>query len=125
MKLRVADQIKWYDGRAKHHRIRGWVWLSLGIGAELAALGWLLSRIALTPNLSFIGVFTSIAVAATALAQLNADDQLVPSYVAAASDLRGTLTMMADCDERKFKDLVRDTESAISAENSSWIVRRV
>jgi hypothetical protein len=121
---RLQDQVDWYSDRAKHHAVWAQRYFVAGVAAEAIALAWLLVRIALSTNLNLIGVFTSIAVAATALSQLYSHDELAQSYTVAQQDLQLTRTLMDTADKTSFRGLVIETEAAISAENSGWIIKR-
>jgi hypothetical protein len=121
---RLQSQIDWYSQKAKHHAAWGQRYVLAGITAEAVALAWLFFRIALSTNLNLIGVFTSIAVAATALSQLYSHDELAQSYTFAQLDLQGIRAVMDTEDEPRFRGLVRETEATISAENSTWIAKR-
>lgn len=124
VEFRVKDQIRWYSARAAFHQRRARFYFAAGLGAEFFALAWLILRIALSSNLNIIGVFTSVAVAATALSELHAHDGLGQSYAFAAHELAAILALVESSDETKFADYVKDTEGAISREHTMWIAKR-
>jgi SMODS and SLOG-associating 2TM effector domain 1/SMODS and SLOG-associating 2TM effector domain 3 len=121
---RLKDQIAWYSDRAAHHQSRASLYFVVGLLAELMALAWAILRIAVSTNLNLIGVFTSLAVAATALSQLHSHDELGGSYGLAAQELSAILTLAESTNEDKFSDVVKDAEGAISREHTMWIAKR-
>jgi hypothetical protein len=121
---RLHNQIDWYKTKQDHHRRRGRWLVALLVGAEVAALGWLLARYAFSWNINIIGVFTSLAVAATALSQLNAHEELVQKYTDAKQKLQEILTVLPTTDKDRFGELVRETEATIATENNSWVAKR-
>jgi hypothetical protein len=122
--LRVRDQIRWYVTRGEFHRRRALIFFAAGVIAELLALAWLIVRIALSWNLNIVGVFTSVAVAATAISQLNAHDELGQSYSLAKEELELKLSKLERVDSSRFTALVNETENVIAHEHSTWVTKR-
>jgi SMODS and SLOG-associating 2TM effector domain 3/SMODS and SLOG-associating 2TM effector domain 1 len=121
---RVKDQIGWYSARAASHRRHASIYFAVGLGGELAAIAWAIFRVTAPNELNLIGVFTSLAAAATALNQLHHHDELGRSYALAAQELSAIFTLLQTCEEQQFTELVREAEGAISREHTMWIAKR-
>jgi hypothetical protein len=124
LERRLKDQIVWYLGRAVHHQHRARLYFAMGLAAELSAVAWAIVRIGFPGTLNLIGVFTSLAVAATALSQVHSHDELGSRYALAAQELMAIRTLAESSDESKFPDVVKDGEGAISREHTMWIAKR-
>src|SRR5207248_2821452 len=85
---RLLDQVTWYSNRANLHRKLAKTWFAVGIAAELIALVWAVVRVIWSDTANLIGFFTSVAAAATALGQLQRNDELARSYALAAQELQ-------------------------------------
>ncbi len=124
LRERVKDQIRWYSARAAFHGNRAGIYFAVGLAGEIAAIGWAIFRAAAPSDLNLIGVFTSLAAAATALNQLHNHDELGRSYAVASQELLAILSLLETCAEPEFPELVKDAEGAISREHTMWIAKR-
>jgi hypothetical protein len=124
LERRLKDQIVWYSSRAVRHQHRARLYFAIGLAAELSAVAWAIVRVAYPGTLNLIGVFTSLAVAATALSQVHSHDELGGRYAVAALELSAIRTLAESADESKFSDVVKDGEGAISREHTMWIAKR-
>jgi conflict system pore-forming effector with SLATT domain len=121
---RLRDQIDWYSSRATHHQRRSGVYFGMGLLAELSAIAWAMYRITAPISLNLIGVFASLAVAATALSHLHSEDELAHSYAVAAQELSAISALTDSTTEDTFPQLVKDAEGAISREHTMWVAKR-
>jgi SMODS and SLOG-associating 2TM effector domain 3/SMODS and SLOG-associating 2TM effector domain 1 len=122
---RVQNQLDWYSTKAAANRRAARAWLSIGVGAQGAALVAAVLGMLGVNSLDLIGVFAAAAAAATALSQLHRHDELAKSYALAALELNHLKDLIDGVHrEVMLQDRVKDTEAAISREHTMWVARR-
>jgi hypothetical protein len=124
LKDRVVDQRDWYRHKARINGVYASVWFWVGLGAQLVAIALAAGRVLRPDSPNFIGLFTSIAAAATAWTQLRRNDELQNSYKLAADELTKAERLTLDADESDAPNVVSQTEDAISREHKLWVARR-
>jgi conflict system pore-forming effector with SLATT domain len=124
---RLSDQASWYRRRALSNQVNGrrWFWLSLGGQAAAAAFAFTSIFESTLPLPSLVGLFASVATAATAWTQLGRHDELSKSYALAYQELLMIRTLGEKVSSETGLDrLVTDGENAISREHTMWMAKR-
>jgi hypothetical protein len=124
---RLSDQASWYRRRALSNQVNGrrWFWLSLAGQAAAAAFAFTSIFETTLPLPALVGLFASIATAATAWTQLGRHDELSKSYALAYQELLMIRTLGEKVSTEEALDrLVTDGENAISREHTMWMAKR-
>jgi hypothetical protein len=120
---RVEDQLGWYQRRTITHKKKAARWFTITILAS--ALGIVAAGLKFFHAIDFdmLGVFASIASAATAWNQLNQHRNLVSAYSLTASELGIIRDRIPGVPDHKWPVFVADCEDAISREHTMWLAR--
>ena len=122
---RLSDQLNWYQRSRTSHQTWAWIWFGIAQAAQLVALLSAGYRIVNPTAPNVVGVFTSIAAAATAWTQMPRHDELAKSYGVAAHDLSIIGARFDNIpDDDTLARLVTQAENAISREHTSWVAKR-
>lgn len=123
---RIADQIAWYRRKGRSHRRRSTQFFWLSLAAQLAAIGaaGLAAADPSTARYNVLGLLAAIAMAATAVSQLNRNDELSRTYGLALQEL-SLIDGLAEGvqTEAELATIVTDVESAISREHTLWLAK--
>jgi uncharacterized membrane protein HdeD (DUF308 family) len=123
---RIGDQIAWYRRKGRSHRRRSTQFFWLSLAAQLAAIGaaGLAAADPSTARFNVLGLLAAIAMAATAVSQLNRNDELSRTYGLALQEL-SLIDGLAEGvqTEAELATIVTDVESAISREHTLWLAK--
>lgn len=123
---RLDDQVSWYMNKSEANSKASRNWFLATVSAQVGALGVAILRVAFTSvTMSVVGLFTTLAAAATAWAQFRRHDELSKTYGLACEELRTIHTLAeAATTEDQLAEAVSDGEKAISREHTMWIAKR-
>ena len=122
---RVANQIDWYAGKSAANGRAAGRWFWVGLVFETAALGFAIFQITAEGIPDLVGLLAAVAIAATALTQLDRHDELSKSYALAAYELtRMRLPVETAPEETAFTRAVDAVEAAVSREHTMWMAKR-
>lgn len=126
LRHRLVDQLHWYERKAR--RAGWWSMTAFCVGAvlQLAALGLAIGQAVVGGFvLNPVPVVTTLAAIVVAWDETHKHEELRLAYSMAVQDLRG-LNAIAQwvTTEAKLSEFVRDAETAISREHTTWRARR-
>ncbi len=122
IKYRIGNQISWYGKKAKYNKnnstkyfVYGLIALTVGLVLTVLVL------IKVIPNLSYLGLFTTLAASLFSWKQTKRFDELKTTYSVAADELRdfGNVLQRKKT-ESDIQETVFDTEKSISREHKLW-----
>lgn len=124
--LRLADQQRWYSGKARRYRSVGARWRSILISFEAAGMVFALVEALTMLDLAFTPLVAAVIAAAVAWLQIQQYDQLAEAYSTAVADLASALTKVnqASAKESTWALEVNDAEEAMSREHTLWSAKR-
>lgn len=125
-KLRIEDQLHWYQRKARQNAFYENVWFLIVVILNALALVGAVVRVA-NPSTEFwpTDVLTAAAGAALAWLQTRRYQELAASYTLTAYEIGLTrVEMPTDESESRFSVFVSDAENAFSREHTQWQARR-
>ena len=125
LKYRIENQINWYSEKSKSNNSSSTSFFILGIVSMI--LGIVLSILVLIkviPNLSYLGFFTTLAASLFSWKQTKRFDELKTTYSVASDELQDFRNSLErENTEIETKEIILDTEKAISREHKLWFSR--
>lgn len=122
LKYRLRDQMNWYYKKASYNKRNSTycfigALIAMGIGLVLTILvmiNWI-------PNLSYLSFFTTVAASIFSWKQTKRFDELKTTYSVSSDELDDfKKTLLLDKAEDEVKEIIFDTEKAISREHKLW-----
>jgi Ca2+/Na+ antiporter len=122
LKYRLRDQINWYYKKASYNKQNSTYYfigalIAMGIGLVLTIfvmINWI-------PNLSYLSFFTTVAASIFSWKQTKRFDELKTTYSVSSDELDDfKKTLLLDKAEDEVKEIIFDTEKAISREHKLW-----
>ena len=119
---RIQEQINWYNQKTKSNKdnsrnyfILGLISLSIGIILTALVLAKLI------PNLSYLGLFTTLTASLFSWKQTKRFDELKTTYSVTADELCHFKNIIEiEQNESEIQKIVLDTENSISREHKLW-----
>lgn len=122
LKYRLKDQINWYHKKAScNKRNSTYSFIGALVAMGLGLVLTILVMINWIPNLSYLSFFTTVAASIFSWKQTKRFDELKTTYSVSSDELddfQKTLSLNKTSDE--VKELIFDTETAISREHKLW-----
>ena len=126
VKHRVDDQIGWYEKKSMYNTNKSNTFFVLGLLCMV--MGMILTIFVigkLIPNLSYLGLFTTIAASIFSWKQTKRFEELKTTYSVAADELTDFKKLIINNgSDGELKQLIFNTEKAISREHKIWYNRR-
>jgi hypothetical protein len=125
LQSRIADQQKWYSGKAQLNEKLAGRWRIALITIEILGIGAALAKAIGYVNLDLAGIVAAVIAAGTAWASLRQFSTLARAYTFAANELsiaRERLELVND--ETSWAAEVADSEEAVSREHIMWRASR-
>jgi hypothetical protein len=126
VELRQNDQRGWYGGKCEFNRSRAsqWFWITTTLPLVALVLAIAQARYGPAP-INFISPLMTLAAGFLAWSQSKRYEELAQAYSLAALEIQhlSALTVGASAEE-SLRDVVVDTEEAISREHKMWCVKR-
>ena len=124
---RLRDQINWYNKKVRLNSKKssncyttGLITMSIGAVLTIMILSDLI------PNLSYLGLFTTIAASLFSWKQTNRFDELKTTYSVTVEELKDFEKQLLNVSEEKeIKNIISDIEMAISREHKLWYTKIV
>lgn len=122
LKYRLRDQMNWYYKKASYNKRNSTNYfigalIAMGIGLVLTILvmiNWI-------PNLSYLSFFTTVAASVFSWKQTKRFDELKTTYSVSSDELDDfKKTLLLEKSEEEVKEIIFDTEKAISREHKLW-----
>lgn len=122
---RLNDQVTWYSKKAMYNGRRGKWWFLLGLGLMLlGAILTILVLVGMLPDISFLGLLTTLAATFSSWNQTQRNDQLKITYSLSAQELSKLVPIMSQAtDEQELMKLVAKIENIVSHEHKLWTMR--
>jgi hypothetical protein len=125
LQSRIADQQKWYSGKAQLNEKLAGRWRIALITIEVLGIGAALAKAVGYVNLDLAGIVAAVIAAGTAWVSLRQFSTLARAYTFAANELtiaRERLELVND--ETSWAAEVADSEEAVSREHIMWRASR-
>lgn len=122
LRNRLRDQMDWYYKKASYNRRNSTYYFIAGLLAMV--VGLILTILVLInwiPNLSYLSFFTTVAASIFSWKQTKRFDELKTTYSVSSDELGDfKKALLLDKSEDEVKEIVFDTEKAISREHKLW-----
>jgi hypothetical protein len=125
LRSRIADQQRWYSGKARRNERLAGQWRTALVVIEMIGIGAALAKALGYVQLDLAGVVAAIIAAGTAWMNLRQFTTLARAYTFAANELaiaRSRLELVDD--EASWAAEVADSEEAVSREHMMWRASR-
>lgn len=127
VKYRIEDQIKWYTNKASYNTRKSN--LFFGFGLLCMSIGIILTILVLAnliPNLSYLGLFTTMSASIFSWKQTKRFEELKTTYSVATDELSDFKKAILNTgSENDLKNVIFNTEKAISREHKIWFSMRL
>jgi len=119
---RLDDQINWYNIKSEKNRKSSIRNYRLGIAIMgLGSILTILSIVKIIPNLSYLGLFTTLSASIFSWKQTRKYDELKITYSVTLDELIDLKNKICTAStENEIKDLICNIENAISREHKLW-----
>jgi hypothetical protein len=124
--LRQNDQQRWYGDKVSFNRSRASQWFWITTTLPLVALVLAITQVRYGPApINVISPLMTLAASFLAWSQSKRYEELVQAYSLAGVELQHLSALAVSVStEESLRDLVVDTEEAISREHKMWCVKR-
>lgn len=123
-KLRINDQLTWYQKKAAWNKRRAQIWFGVVVVMNACALGFAIARIQFPKTENWpTDIFVAAAASILGWVQTKRFQELSGSYTLTAHEI---MLMVVPTDNRddSFSSFVGDAENAFSREHTQWQARR-